>query len=203
MTPQDLLTFFDNFSISFLFILVLLVEAGIPIPIPYDILILAAGYRHVNFLQILLAVVLGNMIGSTILYVISLKLGHKVLSKSPKFFGINQKRISLVEGWFEKWGGAAIILARLIPGLRFAATVFSGLFSLPYFRVFLPCLLLGSILWVSLYWAFGAIFGESMQLLIQVLGIWSALLTIVLILLGFIIAVGIYKKKYDRRSANN
>src|SRR3990167_9603857 len=203
MTPQDLLTFFDSFSISFLFILVLLVEAGIPIPIPYDILILAAGYRHVNFLQILLAVVLGNMIGSTILYSISLKLGHKVLSKSPKFFGLNQKRISLVNKWFEKWGGTAIVLARLIPGLRFAATVFSGIFSLPYFKVFLPYLLLGSILWVSLYWVVGAIFGQSIQLLIQVLGIWSALLTVLLILLGIIATVGIYKKKYDRRSANN
>ena len=203
MIPQDLLTFFDNFSVTFLFILVLLVEAGIPIPIPYDILILAAGYRQINFWQILVAVVLGNLIGSTILYSLFLKFGHPLLFKSSRFLGLNQKRINLVENWFAKWGGAAIILARLIPGFRFAATVFAGIFSLPYFKVFLPYLFLGSILWVSLYWIFGRVFGQSIQLLIQVLGLWSALLTIALVLFLIIIVARIFKKKYDRRSANN
>ena len=203
MIPQDLLTFFDNFSVTFLFFLVLLVEAGIPIPIPYDILILAAGYRQLNFWHILVAVVLGNLIGSTILYSLFLKFGHPLLFKSSRFLGLNQKRINLVENWFAKWGGAAIILARLIPGLRFAATVFAGIFSLPYFKVFLPYLFLGSILWVSLYWIFGRVFGQSIQLLIQVLGLWSALLTIALVLFLIIIVARIFKKKYDRRSANN
>ena len=203
MIPQDLLTFFDNFSVTFLFILVLLVEAGIPIPIPYDILILAAGYRQINFWHILVAVVLGNLIGSTILYSLFLKFGHPLLFKSSRFLGLNQKRINLIENWFVKWGGAAIILARLIPGLRFAATVFAGIFSLPYLKVFLPYLFFGSILWVSLYWVFGRVFGQSIQLLIQVLGLWSALLTIVLVLFLIIIIAGIFKKKYDRRSANN
>ncbi|KKP93006.1 MAG: Alkaline phosphatase [Parcubacteria group bacterium GW2011_GWA1_36_12] len=203
MIPQDLLTFFDNFSVTFLFFLVLLVEAGIPIPIPYDILILAAGYRQINFWHILVAVVLGNLIGSTILYSLFLKFSHPLLFKSSKFLGLSQKRINLIESWFDKWGGAAIILARLIPGLRFAATVFAGIFSLPYFKVFLPYLFFGSILWVSLYWVFGRVFGQSIQLLIQVLGLWSALLTIVLVLFLIIIIAGIFKKKYDRRSANN
>lgn len=200
---EDFLLLFDNFSVPFLFLLVLVVEAGVPVPIPYDILILAAGYRQINFLNIIVAVVLGNLIGSTILYLISRKLGYAVLLKGSKFLGVGQKRLELFEGWFEKWGAVTIVLARLVPGFRFAATVFSGVFSLPYFKIFLPYLLLGSVLWVSLYWTFGAVFGESIRVLIQVLGIWSAFLTVVLILLVAFLAAGIYKKRYDRRSTDN
>src|SRR3990167_9742551 len=197
---ENFLYLFDHFSAPFLFILVFLVEAGIPIPIPYDILILGAGYREVNFLPIAIAVVSGNLAGSTILYLISLKLGHPVLHKSVKFLNISEKRLNLVQSRFDRWGGFAIVLARLVPGLRFIATVLSGAFSIPYFKVFLPYLFLGSIIWVSLYWILGAFLGDSINLLIQILGIWSALLTIVLILLGIIFAFGVYRKKYVRRS---
>lgn len=200
---ENLLYLLDNFSAPFLFILVFLVEAGIPVPIPYDILILGAGYRQVNFFHIALAVVSGNLAGSTILYLISSKLGHPALRRSIKFLNIPEKRLNLVQSWFDLWGGFAIVLARLVPGLRFIATMLSGAFSIPYFKVFLPHLFLGSIIWVSLYWILGALVGDSINLLIQVLGIWSALLTIVVILLGVIVAVGIYKKKYDKRSASN
>lgn len=200
---ENLLYLFDNFSALFLFLLVFLVEAGIPIPIPYDILILGAGLRQVNFLLIAVAVVSGNLAGSTVLYLISLKFGHPILHKSVKFLSISEKRAILVEKWFDRWGGFAIVLARLIPGLRFAATVLSGIFSLPYFKVFLPYLFLGSVLWVSLYWILGAVLGEGVQLLIQVLSLWSALLTVILVLITATIIVGFYKKKYVRRSANN
>lgn len=201
--PENLLYLLDNFSAPFLFLLVFLVEAGVPIPIPYDILILAAGYRQVNFLPVALAVVFGNLAGSTILYLVSLKFGHPILHRSVRFLSISEKRVSLVERWFDRWGSFAIVLARLIPGLRFVATVLSGVFSLPYFKVFLPYLFLGSVLWVSLYWILGAVFGGSIQLLIQVLGLWSALLTVILILIAVSIIVGLYRKKYARRSENN
>lgn len=200
---QDFFLLFDNFSALFLFFLVLVVEAGIPIPIPYDILILVAGYRKVDFFLIALAVVLGNLIGSTILYYFSFHFGHPFLHKGSQFLGISKSRLKMVEHWFNRWGGLAIILARLIPGARFAATCISGVFSLSYFKVFAPNLLVGSILWVTSYWLIGAIVGEGVQLAWQILGVWSAILTILIIGLICFIIFRVYHRLNGKRPRVN
>ena len=200
---EEILLLFDNFSAAFLFLLVFLVEAGLPIPIPYDILILAAGWREVNFFQILVAVVLGNLAGSTILYYLSLRFGHPILHKGSRFLGVSNKRLKLVEGWFNRWGGVAIVIARLIPGARFAATVLSGIFSLNYFKVFLPYLFAGSVIWVSIYWFLGFLLGEGTQLLAQILGVWSILLTVVVLCLFLIFVVKFYQGIDEKRSGIN
>jgi len=171
---------FNDYTPVILFFLVLIIEAGVPIPIPHDILLLVAGYRQVPLLHVLVAVVLGNLIGSSILYGLSWKFGSKLEDKAVRFFGIPTRQRAMAENWFRRWGKFAIIIARLVPGARFAVTFLAGSLKLPYARVFLPYLSIGSTLWVILYWNAGAMVEEYIHYLIQFISAWLLLLPICL-----------------------
>lgn len=179
--PEDILSAFDASTPVFLFFLVLFIEAGIPLPIPHDVLILVAGYRHIPFLAVLVAVVLGNIIGSSILYALSWHFGSKIKKGIIRYLEISQKQTDMVERWYHRWGKFTLVIARLVPGARFAATFLAGSFKLSYTRAFLPYLSLGSILWVSFYWSAGTIVEEHIGYILQLINIWFFILGLALL----------------------
>jgi membrane protein DedA with SNARE-associated domain len=168
----------DNILV-FLFFLVLLTEAGLPIPIPSDALILTAGYRQLPLPSVIVAVVLGNLIGSSILYRLSWRFGGGLEDKAIKFFRIPSRQREIAESWFRRWGKFAIIVARIIPGVRFATTFLAGSLKLPYKKVFLPYLSIGSLLWAVIYWSIGAIVGENIQIIFHFIHTWIAVFLLV------------------------
>ena len=180
----------------FFFFLVLFIEAGVPIPIPYDILLLVAGYQQLPFLPILTAVVLGNIIGSSLLFSLAWRFGDKIESRALKFFGIPARQAQKAENWFKRWGKVAIIIARIIPGARFGTTFLAGSLRIPYLRVFLPYLSVGSILWVTLYWNAGAMVGEYVHYLVQFISAW--LLILPLSLFGVLVYIFYNKTKQKK-----
>lgn len=86
MESSDVLLILDKHLYIVLFFLVLLVEAGLPIPIPYDILILFSGYRNLSLVNVTFAVVAGNVIGSSVLYFLSLRFGRPFISPGTFIF---------------------------------------------------------------------------------------------------------------------
>ena len=82
--------------------------------------------------------------------------------------GFTEKHLSTVAGWAERHGAPAIVLGRLIPGLRTPTTVMAGIALIPY-RTFLPATALAAVLWAAGYYAIG-VFAE---------GPWHALLAFI------------------------
>lgn len=167
-----------------LFFLVFIVEAGVPIPIPYDILILFAGYKEIPLWWILVSVVAGNILGSSILFFFSRWFGKRLFAKTRFASRFSKTRFRKVEAWFLRYGAMGIILARLIPGFRFAATVISGLVGMSYFKVFLPFLTVGSILWVLVYYGAGKLFQVSYERALSIGGVWPKITVGIFLVFG-------------------
>jgi membrane-associated protein len=164
--------FLSAHRLSALGILILLEEAGIPIPIPGDTLVILAGaapHKTVGYIALTLTISsVAAFIGSSILYGLVRRGGRPLLEKYGRYIHLNERRLQRMEGWFQRRGTRAIILGRLIPGLRIPTTIMAGLADVPY-KVYAPADALAAVIWSACYFAVGALFQQEWGLVNSVI----------------------------------
>ena len=141
-----------------------LLETIIP-PIPTMAVFPTAGFiASQNGLSVIEAVLLGIVgglgasIGSTVIYLIALKLGRTALLKYLSKFRISEKKLEKVERWFEKYGDKAVLFGRMIPVFREMISVPAGLLKMSM-KKFLLYTVLGSCAWGVTMVLIGYFFG--------------------------------------------
>lgn len=139
----------------FLLFLIIFCETGIIFTaiLPGDSLLFAAGALtatvsdnlnvHILFASLVTASVLGNGLN----YFIGKWLGPKVFC-SQKSLLFNPKHLEKAHGFFERYGGKTIIIARFLPIIRTFAPFVAGLGYMTY-RQFLMFSFIGAFLWIG------------------------------------------------------
>lgn len=151
-----------------IFVLLTLEEAGVPLPVPGDTLIIFAGAHHALSwgydLRVLLTSATAVFIGSSSLYWFVRRVGRAALEHYGRFVHLKPERIARMEAWFRRRGPIAIILGRLIPGLRMPTTLMAGISDVPY-RVFAASTLVAAIIWTALYLWLGLVITRGLRVL--------------------------------------
>ncbi|MDP9325709.1 MAG: DedA family protein [Candidatus Dormibacteraeota bacterium] len=133
-------------------------EVGIPVPLPGDAFIAFAGHlvarRALDPVSAFLAVVLGAMIGSSVLYWLARIYGQPFVKRYGPYMHVKQKRIDRLERWFKRWGPLAVVIGRHIPGLRIVLSLCAGLFGVSY-PVFVSSVALSASLWAGMFLVIG------------------------------------------------
>ncbi len=129
-----------------------LIETIIP-PIPTMAVFPTAGFvASQNGLAvqevILLGIIggLGASVGSTVIYLIALKLGRAALLKYLKYVKVSEKKLVRVENWFQKYGDKAVLFGRMIPVFREMISIPAGFLRMKFVK-FLSYTILGSCGW--------------------------------------------------------
>jgi membrane protein DedA with SNARE-associated domain len=111
---------------------------------------LTAAHGHLNLFWVLfwafMAAVLGNSLG----YLIGRWGGRALLLKCK----VREDRLARLEGYFRRYGGGVVLLARFFDGLRQLNGIVAGILKMPW-GVFTVFNLLGAILWIGV-WGWGA-----------------------------------------------
>lgn len=153
----------EQYSYLGLFVIIFIEEAGVPLPIPGDIFIATvATFPKSNYFLIVTIVVAATLLGSTILFTLTKKFGHRLLLKYGQKIKVTPKKVKKIEQWFEKYGGIAIVIGRLIPGLRIVTPAVAGLFDVSYKTFWLYTTLAAFIL-ANIYFVIGRFFGEVLS----------------------------------------
>jgi membrane-associated protein len=106
---------------------------------------------------LLIAIILGAVIGDTVNYWIGNYVGlHLFLERFPTL--VKKEYIDRTYGFFEQYGGAAIFIARFVPLVRTFAPFLAGVGSMHY-RRFLFYNALGGICWALCFIMAGYYFG--------------------------------------------
>ena len=141
-----------------------LIETIIP-PIPTMAVFPTAGFiASQNGLSVIEAVFLGIIgglgasIGSTVIYLIALKLGRSALLRYLNKVKVSEKKLEKVERWFEKYGDKAVLFGRMIPVFREMISVPAGLLKMNV-KKFLVYTILGSCGWGITMVLIGYFFG--------------------------------------------
>ena len=141
-----------------------LIETIIP-PIPTMAVFPTAGFiASQNGLSVIEAIFLGIIgglgasIGSTVIYLIALKLGRTALLRYLNKVKVSEKKLEKVERWFEKYGDNAVLFGRMIPVFREMISVPAGLLKMNV-KKFLVYTILGSCGWGITMVLIGYFFG--------------------------------------------
>ncbi len=165
-------TFLLQHGVLAAFVYLALEEGGVPIPVPGDFLMLALGARaregSIVLWQVIAAMEAGTVLGSSLLYVLARRGGRGVVERYGPFIGIGPAQIDRAERQLQRHGAIAVVLGRLLPGLRVLTAIACGIFRVPY-RVFLPAMSVGSLIYIVGYTMLGYFAGPA------VLGLFETL----------------------------
>jgi membrane protein DedA with SNARE-associated domain len=121
------------------------------------------GITLVGLIPMIILGTTGATIGSSLIYLIALKLGRIVLLRYLKYFKITDKKLQRVEIWFEKHGDKAVFLGRLLPVMREMISIPAGLLKmkLPKFVFYT---FMGSLVYTTATILAGYYFSEAIGL---------------------------------------
>lgn len=182
--PPELVLFITKYGYVAIFSLVFLQEIGVPNPVPNEVVLLFSGYLaymgSLNFSLVFLAAVLGDIIGTTLLYFVFYFFGSRLVEKTGRWLPIT-KIEKLKKKIIEK-EKTAIFLGRLIPYVRGYISIAAGLIKIPP-RIFLTTVAGSAILWSGGYVIAGRVFGKNYDNVAARLGSGTTIIVFVIIVL--------------------
>lgn len=206
---KSMLTTFFNFllnitaDLGYIGIVILMSIESSFIPLPSEIVIPPAAYLasigEMNIFIIIIAGVIGSIIGATFNYILSFYLGRPIIYKMAnhkfaKFLFINPEKIMSAEKYFLNNSSSATFIGRLIPVVRHLISIPAGFSKMP-FKKFILYTTLGSFVWVSILAGLGYFIGTNKDLLVK----YYKEISYVLLILGAIwIIYKIYKIKFKK-----
>jgi membrane protein DedA with SNARE-associated domain len=102
------------------FLLMTIESCGIPFP--SEVTMPVAGYfaatGRLNLIAVILAGVLGNLIGSFIAYWLARRFGRPLLLGPGRHVGISASHLEAADRWFARFGLSAVLLGRVLPVVR-------------------------------------------------------------------------------------
>jgi membrane protein DedA with SNARE-associated domain len=131
------------------------------IPIPSEVVMLFAGFavadpgqsashHHLTLLGVVLAGLLGTMLGSLVTYAVGRGGRLELLERHGawlKMMPTHPKQIERADQWFQRYGEAAVLFGRMVPVVRAFVSLPAGMARMPLGR-FTLFSLLGTIPWV-------------------------------------------------------
>lgn len=164
---EYIISFMETYGYAAMFIAMVLENANIPIP--SEIVLGFAGYLIAqgvfDMTTTMIVGTLAGIVGSVLSYYWGEYGGRPLLLKYGKYILFNEHKFQLAENLFNKYGGAAVFIGRLLPGVRTFISFPAGIARYPMGK-FLLWTVLGTIPWTILLVYLGKVLGEHWQDLI-------------------------------------
>src|SRR5215218_6292924 len=135
------------------------------IPVPSEAIMLFAGFNvsqgEMTLLEIVVAGVAGNVVGSWIAYAVGYYGRLELLDKN-RFIHINRRHLEWADRWFERHGSATVFFTRMLPIIRTFISLPAGAARMPLGR-FVAFTLAGCIPWVLMLAIVGREVGDRWE----------------------------------------
>ena len=164
--------FISTYGYLAIFLLVFLQEIGVPNPIMNEVVLLYAGclsfINVLNFSLVFMTVVLADVLGTSLLYVVFYFIGDSVMRRFPRL--ANSEKVILLKKRLTGRGRWTIFVGRLLPYLRGYTSVAAGLLKINY-KTYLSAVIASAILWSGGYVTVGRLLGSRYESIISKIGI--------------------------------
>lgn len=171
-------------------------------PIPSELIMPLAGFTvaqgEMDFVTVVAVGVIGTILGALPWYYAGHRLGnkrlHHLFNRYGKWIGVSGQDLDKAIVWFRRHGNYAVLLGRLVPGIRTLISIPAGLSHMPL----LPFLLystVGTTLWITLLTLAGYLLGERYELVEQYLAPVSKLVLVTVI---FVFGIWFFRTRRQR-----
>lgn len=147
-----------------LFVLIGVQDLGLPTVVPGAVVLLCAGYlasaQLLNPVVAGVVAALAALTGSTIVFALARLAGSTVLARLRRFLRLDEKRHAQVDAFLARWGLAAWLVLRFVPGFRAALALVSGFSTMSYPR-FALLTVTASAIWAYTFILLGVLVGSQ------------------------------------------
>jgi membrane protein DedA with SNARE-associated domain len=135
-------------------------------PIPSELIMPFAGYAaargDIDPIGAVIAGSGGSLLGALAWYVVGYQLGgprfNRIVKRHGRWLTISESDVERAQQWFNRYGGVAVCIGRLIPAVRSVISVPAGIARMGL-RRFLLWSSIGTIVWTSLLTSLGYMLG--------------------------------------------
>lgn len=139
-------------------------------PIPSELIMPLGGFSasegELNIFLVILSGSIGSVAGAALWYYIGKWIGLERLkgwtSKHGRLLTLSSEEVDQANDWFERHGGKAVFLGRLIPTVRTLISVPAGFAKMPLGR-FLVYSTAGTVLWIGTLAGAGYLLGGQYE----------------------------------------
>ncbi len=151
---------------------------------------------HFSFLPVYIALMSGDLIGDTILYMLGYHYGQSLIKKFKRWFNISEQVLSKIEKSFHNHKHKILVFSKLTNGMGLGMVVLAtaGIVRIPYTR-FIITNFFGQLVWSGILLSVGYFFGHVYS---QVSSVLSKML--IISLFGIIFYMAYY---YSKKLRNN
>jgi membrane protein DedA with SNARE-associated domain len=175
-------------------------------PIPSELIMPLAGFNiakgKMEFLPAIAAGTIGTVLGAFPWFYLGRQFSEerikKLLDRYGKWLRISGKDIDKAQGWFTRFGPVAVLIGRLIPGVRTLISLPAGMAEMSL-APFLLYSTIGTTLWVSLLVYAGYLLGDNYE---DIEGYLAPFSKIILGLIVGVILVWLLRKYLRSRNYN-
>jgi membrane protein DedA with SNARE-associated domain len=151
-------------------VFLLMVAESACIPIPSEVIMLLGGAlaggavpgSHPNLVLVIVAGVLGNVVGSYVAWAVGCYAGQAALHRWGRFLLLRDGDIDRAHRWFTRYGAASVFFGRMLPVIRTFISLPAGFAAMPPVR-FGVYTLLGCIPWTAALGIAGYAIGANWQ----------------------------------------
>lgn len=145
-------------------VFVLMTLEGATLPVPSEIVLPLTGFLvwqgKMDFWTAVVVASLGGLFGTIIDFSIGYYLGRPAVLRYGRKIRISEKHLLIVEGWFVRHGGAAVLLARFVPLLRTLIAFPAGVAKMKIAK-FLAFSTVGIVVWDIILIYLGVLAGQN------------------------------------------
>ncbi len=173
------------------------------IPLPSEIIMTFSGYvvwqgnTNMTLLGITIVGAVANLFGSLIAYFVGLKGGRPLLEKYGRYILITSSKLELADQWFEKYGYEAVLLSRVLPGIRTFISLPAGIAHMDL-KKFVIYTFIGSLPWCFALGYIGVLLGPQWELISTYFHILD-----IIVAIGILTFIGYLIYKYKKKSSIN
>lgn len=132
------------------------------LPIPDEIVVAFVGYLSsvglLNFPISIFISILGVMTGTLFTFAIGRQIGKPLILKYGKWIRLTPERLTIIEGWFNRYGPWTITIGYFIPGMRHLVCYLSGVSGM-HMRRYMVFASIGTLISSTLLITIGYILG--------------------------------------------
>ncbi|MDF3605296.1 DedA family protein [Paracoccus sp. DMF-8] len=157
-------------------------------PIPSEIIMPLAGFLagsgKLNLALTIIAGTIGAVLGTMMWYYIGMAIGEERLkrfaAKHGRLLTLSPSDIDAAHVWFDRYGGYAVLIGRLIPTVRTLISVPAGLAKMPMWK-FLLFTTIGTLVWTAFLTVAGLVLHSNYALIADYIDPFSKLVVVTVI----------------------
>ncbi len=165
---------------------------AVGVPLPSEVMLSFGGYlastHKLALFPVIAAGTAGDTLGALLAYAIGYYGGRPFLLRYGRYVFVRHREMERAERWFARFGSRAVLICKLLPGVRAFGSFPAGVAEMPI-ALFLGYTLVGSVLWCVAFAMIGFTLGRNWDVLAVYLRPFSLLL---LALLAVVIGIWIW-----------